>query len=180
MKGSIHLKYSVTIILSLVLLTCSKEIGELEEEFNLLESREIIISKIKSNDYDSYLKAFVDEAALYEIDLNYVYDGQINFYEDESPVDGWACWAWGRDRDQVLHVGINPDMFYDSTVTDYGRMWLIYHEFGHDIFNYRHTDPPAENNGDMMNPNSKRDSTKEEFMNVAEKMFLRFKSENTN
>ena len=177
MKTRVLLK---SIVLFLLMSACSKENSDAGEEVDLLGSRDKIISKIKSDDYDSYLTAFVDEAALYEIDLNYVFDGDITFYEDESPVEGWACWAWGRDRDEVLHVGINPEMFYDQTVTDYGRMWLIYHEFGHDIFNYRHTDPPAENNRDMMNPASKRDSTKEEFMNVAEKMFLRFKSENTN
>ena len=177
MKTRVFLK---SIVLFLLMSACSKENSDAGEEVDLLGSRDKIISKIKSDDYDSYLTAFVDEAELYEIDLNYVFDGDITFYEDESPVEGWACWAWGRDRDEVLHVGINPDMFYDQTVTDYGRMWLIYHEFGHDIFNYRHTDPPTENNGDMMNPASKRDSTKEEFMNVAEKMFLRFKSENTN
>lgn len=174
MKSRIFIK---TLILTLITTTCSKENSDAGDEVDLFSSRDKIISSIKSDDYDTYLTAFVNEAALYEINLNYVYDGQITFYEDESPVEGWACWAWGRDRDEVLHVGINPDMFYDSTVTDYGRMWLIYHEFGHDIFNYKHTDPPAENNGDMMNPASKRDSTKEEFMDVAEKMFLKYKTE---
>lgn len=140
--------------------------------------REGIVESIISDNYQTYLDAFINEALLYNIDLSYVLEGEVTFYEDESPVAGWACWAWGRGRDSVLHVGINPDMFYDETVTDYGRMWLMYHEFGHDIFNYRHRDPPVEDNGDMMNPASKRDSSLEEFMVVADKMFERYRSEN--
>lgn len=166
----------LSFLIFLLINNCSKE--EINSEETLIESRNRIISQIEYNDYQSYLTAFVDESALYGIDIKYVYDGEVTFYEGDSPVDGWACWAWGRDRDEVLHIGINPEMFYDETVTDHGRMWLMYHEFGHDIFNYRHTDPPAENNGDMMNPASKRDSNKDEFMIVAEKMFKKYKSEN--
>jgi len=41
-----------------LLVTCSKENSD---EFDLLQTRNNIISKIKSDNYDSYLKAFVDD-----------------------------------------------------------------------------------------------------------------------
>ena len=85
MKTRVLLK---SIVLFLLMSACSKENSDAGEEVDLLGSRDKIISKIKSDDYDSYLTAFVDEAALYEIDLNYVFDGDITFYEDES------SWIW--------------------------------------------------------------------------------------
>ena len=92
MKSRIFIK---TLILTLITTTCSKENSDTGDEVDLFSSRDKIISSIKSDDYDTYLTAFLDEAALYEIDFNYVFDGEITFYEDESPVEGWA---WGRDR----------------------------------------------------------------------------------
>lgn len=82
-------------LLFLCINACSKENSDTGDEVDLFSSRNKIISSIKSDDYDTYLTAFLDEAALYEIDFNYVFDGEITFYEDESPVEGWA---WGRDR----------------------------------------------------------------------------------
>jgi|AACY02.10.fsa_nt_gi hypothetical protein len=49
--------------LSIIIISCSKENDE--GELSLIKKRKEIISLIKSDDYDSYLTAFVDEAALY-------------------------------------------------------------------------------------------------------------------
>lgn len=143
------------------------------EEPTVEELRDIYYNgEFDGADYYNYFEIFMWEAQNYGIDLDYVREGEVIIEPRSHANKNWAAWAKERDNDEKVHIGIEPDLFFESTRTNRGRLFIMFHEFGHDIFNLEHDHIAdcAEFNS-IMNSCAKNDINPEIFKTLAHEFF---------
>lgn len=100
-----------------------------------------IYSKVNPLALNSYWKAFVKSAALYEVDLSDIED--VTFISEDLG-GSTAGVANGSCEDYVL-ISVDETVFRNLTQGE--QIFLMYHELGHDVFNASHE------GGGLMAPN---------------------------
>ena len=74
----------------------------------------------------------------------------------------------GYCNDERVNIGVLYDGWSDLNLIQ--RLWVMYHEFGHDVFKYEHSTDPA----DIMYPSSTRsDIDVNDFIRAKDRMFKR-------
>ena len=74
----------------------------------------------------------------------------------------------GYCNDERVNIGVLYDGWTDLNLIQ--RLWVMYHEFGHDVFKYEHSSDPA----DIMYPSSTRsDIDLNDFIRAKDRMFKR-------
>ncbi|MBC8397260.1 MAG: hypothetical protein H8E16_09210 [Flavobacteriales bacterium] len=74
----------------------------------------------------------------------------------------------GYCNDERVNIGVLYDGWSDLNLIQ--RLWVMYHEFGHDVFKYEHSNDPA----DIMYPSSTRsDIDLNDFIQAKDRMFKR-------
>ena len=74
----------------------------------------------------------------------------------------------GYCNDERVNIGVLYDGWSDLNLIQ--RLWVMYHEFGHDVFKYEHSTDPA----DIMYPSSTRsDIDLNDFIRAKDRMFKR-------
>jgi len=97
---------------------------------------------------EPYLESFVSLASLKGLDLSYVYESDITIVWEHAinPNRNNVATSYGRDKDKIIIV-VNKERFYSRT--EEGRKYVMFHEFGHDILNFKHLESPRRG---MMEP----------------------------
>ncbi len=90
---------------------------------------------------EQYLKSFIDLADLNGIDLSYIYNQDITIVWEAviNKNSTNVATAFGRDKDKIIIV-VNKERFMART--EQGRKYVMWHEFGHDILDFKHLDHP--------------------------------------
>ena len=88
---------------------------------------------------EGYLTSFVDLAKLKGIDLTYIYDQDITIKLVDYDVKTNVASSYGRNKDKII-ILVNKKRFMART--EEGRKYVMFHEFGHDILNFRHLEHP--------------------------------------
>tara|TARA_B100001057_G_scaffold435770_1_gene466342 strand:- start:6617 stop:7219 length:603 start_codon:yes stop_codon:yes gene_type:complete len=74
----------------------------------------------------------------------------------------------GYCNDERVNIGVLYDGWSDLNLIQ--RLWVMYHEFGHDVYKYEHSTDPA----DIMYPSSTRsDIDLNDFIRAKDRMFRR-------
>jgi hypothetical protein len=74
----------------------------------------------------------------------------------------------GYCNNSRVNVGVLYDEWYSKNLLQ--RLWIMYHEFGHDVYKYEHSTDPA----DIMYPSSTRgDITINDFIEAKDRMLKR-------
>ena len=86
---------------------------------------------------EPYLRSFVDIAALKGLDLSYVYDERITIVWEHSinKRSTNVATSFGRNNNGIAIV-VNKERFMART--DEGRKYVMWHELGHDVLNFKH------------------------------------------
>ena len=113
------------------------EVEEVTPDFN----NDSIYSKVNPLVLNSYWKAFVKSAALYDVDLSNIED--VTFIPEDLG-GSTAGVANGSCEDYVL-ISVDETVFRNLTIGE--QIFLMYHELGHDVFNASHA------GGGLMAPN---------------------------
>ena len=82
------------------------------------------------------LDIFVKRAAYLGLDLSYIYNHPIEFYSLGSDSSS-AGISNGYKKDDIIRIGFNYE--YRATEQPAGRLHTMFHELGHDILNYGHS-----------------------------------------
>ena len=135
----------ITLLLSITLFSCQKvddtDIIEEIEYVYIEKDKDILFCNGKSwcetidtmNDMNM-LDIFVKRAAYLGLDLSYIYNHPIEFLSE--PNNGYAGRAYGMYNDELIKIGF--DYVYRGTEKSAGRLHTMFHELGHDVFNYTH------------------------------------------
>ncbi len=120
-----------------------KDIYDYHSESNFLS--ESIYSQIDQDNPKSYLEAFIKDAERYGIDLSHVNPDELITDFWYGPTDQWGrnVLAWGSITcsDTENKIGYNYSSFKSDFLTDnrYGKLYVMYHEFGHTVLGLKHT-----------------------------------------
>jgi len=93
-----------------------------------------------------YLDRFVDLAKLRGIDVSDIYNHDIVIKFTDYDNKNHVATAYRRDKDGIFII-VHKDRFMNRT--EEGRKYVMWHEFGHDILNFKHLEHP---NRGMMEP----------------------------
>ena len=145
-----HLQKSfITVFSTLLLINCSSGDGDEELKGYLQEETVIpdydndpIYSKANARNLPSFWDIFVESAGLYGKDLSNITD--VEFVSEADLAGGTAARALGSCHDYVK-IQVDETVFRNLTLGE--QLFLMYHEFGHDVFNASH------DGGGLMAPN---------------------------
>jgi hypothetical protein len=122
-------------------------------------------------DYAAYLSKKIEEAFLNkEFDKVDIYgNSQIDINQQISskfsPLDkGTIAVTLGMNNDEKIEIVVNPDEW--KNYSNAKRLYVLYHELGHDIFNLNHG-----NGGKMMYNYADKDVTWKDFVDDRKTMF---------
>jgi hypothetical protein len=90
----------------------------------------------------TYWDIFVQSAAMYGVDISNITD--VEFVSEADLAGGTAARALGSCHDYVK-IQVDETVFRNLTMGE--QLFLMYHEFGHDVFNASH------DGGGLMAPN---------------------------
>tara|TARA_B110000014_G_C20046333_1_gene544100 strand:+ start:514 stop:1095 length:582 start_codon:yes stop_codon:yes gene_type:complete len=80
---------------------------------------------------------------------------------------GYSTYA-GYCNSEAVNIGVIEDYWIDYT--EIQKLWLMYHEFGHDVYRYRHSTDPT----DIMYPSVARSDVKiNDFIRAKERFLKR-------
>ena len=102
------------------------------------------ISELNPFDLKSYSEFFGNDLLVFHNAkvssklFGWLGDGYLSFKRLDSDVLGLAN---GMKNNCIEKISINPSRWNKST--DFERLWTIYHEIAHDIYNIEHNDPNA-------------------------------------
>lgn len=134
-----------------------------------------------SDSIQSYLDMFVEDALInHQLDLSWVYNRIIKFefktraeveilYPNEDSSRTLA-YTTARNKDNI-HVVVVIDDWY--SYSNAGRAAVLYHEFGHDIFNFPHG-----TGGPIMNPSGRTNYSAYELYILKSRLFESYKELN--
>ena len=180
-------KYILLIIVFSVffIYSCSKRekyenliTGEQEEEEPQLESC-VDYTSVDPDSLESYWKLFVEDVKCSRGGPNYdEINKTVTLYfivptaetiASGVTVDhaGYSTYA-GYCNSEAVNIGVIEDYWIDYTEVQ--KLWLMYHEFGHDVYRYRHSTDPS----DIMYPSVARSDVKiNDFIRAKEKFLKR-------
>ena len=87
-----------------------------------------------------YLDSFVNIAKLKGIDLSYIYEGNIKIFYTNNDTKKRVATSYGRNKDNEIIITVYKPRFMART--EEGRKYVMFHEFGHDILNFKHLEHP--------------------------------------
>tara|TARA_B100001057_G_scaffold429595_1_gene455775 strand:+ start:36 stop:644 length:609 start_codon:yes stop_codon:yes gene_type:complete len=117
--------------------------GYLQEENTVPDyDNDPIYSKANPKNLPTFWDIFVESAALYGKDLSNITD--VEFISEADLAGGTAARALGSCHDYVK-IQVDETVFRNLTLGE--QLFLMYHEFGHDVFNASH------DGGGLMAPN---------------------------
>lgn len=172
------------LIIVLFLIKCSSEDNlEIlaEEEEEILEAQIsscVDYTNVDSSDLMSYWNLFVEDVKCSRGGPDY---GEINTivnlkFDIQTPEEfasgvspdhaGYSTFAGYCNREAVI-IGVILNFWEDYT--EIQQLWLMYHEFGHDVYKYEH----SQNRTDIMYPSIPRGDTKINDFIKAKNRFLR-------
>ncbi len=149
---------------------------EVEEEKQLYSC--VDYTKVDSSDLMTYWNIFVEDVKCSRGGPDY---GEINTtvnikFDIQTPEEfasgvtpdhaGYSTFAGYCSRDAVV-IGVLQNYWEDYT--EIQQLWLMYHEFGHDVYKYRH----STNRSDIMYPSVTRGDTRINDFIEAKDRFLR-------
>ena len=137
------------LIVSLLFVQCSGA-GDDDEAKGYIQEESIIPDYdndpiyIQANpkNLPTYWDIFVQSAAMYGVDISNITD--VEFVSEADLAGGTAARALGSCHDYVK-IQVDETVFRNLTMGE--QLFLMYHEFGHDVFNASH------DGGGLMAPN---------------------------
>lgn len=153
----------------------------LAEEEEILEAQIsscVDYTNVDSSDLMSYWNLFVEDVKCSRGGPDY---GEINTivnlkFDIQTPEEfasgvspdhaGYSTFAGYCNREAVI-IGVILNFWEDYT--EIQQLWLMYHEFGHDVYKYEH----SQNRTDIMYPSIPRGDTKINDFIKAKNRFLR-------
>lgn len=169
-----------TYILFFIILGCTPE-TILEEVLVPIEIPEPTIDELRDTyyngefdgaDYNEYLRIFMWEAKNYGLDLDYILEYPIIIEPRTHQNPNFVAWAKERDNDEKIHIGINTKLFFSVSRSNRGRLYIMFHEFGHDILNLPHfSTNTCSNITHLMNPCGRNDIDVDEFKQLVKELF---------
>ena len=137
------------LIVSLLFVQCSGA-GDDDEAKGYIQEESIIPDYdndpiyIQANpkNLPTYWDIFVQSAAMYGVDISNITD--VEFVSEADLAGGTAARALGSCHDYVK-IQVDETIFRNLTMGE--QLFLMYHEFGHDVFNASH------DGGGLMAPN---------------------------
>ena len=172
------------LIIVLFLIKCSSEdnleiLAEEEEEIVEAQISSCVdYTNVDSSDLMSYWNLFVEDVKCSRGGPDY---GEINTivnlkFDIQTPEEfasgvspdhaGYSTFAGYCNREAVI-IGVILNFWEDYT--EIQQLWLMYHEFGHDVYKYEH----SQNRTDIMYPSIPRGDTKINDFIKAKNRFLR-------
>ena len=172
------------LIIVLFLIKCSSEDNSeilAEEEEEIVEAQIsscVDYTNVDSSDLMSYWNLFVEDVKCSRGGPDY---GEINTivnlkFDIQTPEEfasgvspdhaGYSTFAGYCNREAVI-IGVILNFWEDYT--EIQQLWLMYHEFGHDVYKYEH----SQNRTDIMYPSIPRGDTKINDFIKAKNRFLR-------
>jgi len=170
------------ISISIFFWSCSKK--EKNEEIILAEEEEeelpscVDYTSVDPNNLESYWELFVEDVKCSRGGPNYdeINKTVILYFivptaetvASGVTVDhaGYSTYA-GYCNSEAVNIGVIEDYWIDYTEVQ--KLWLIYHEFGHDVYRYRHSSNPK----DIMYPSVARSDVKINDFIRAKELFLK-------
>ena len=152
------------------------EILEEQEEEQLYSC--VDYSTVDSNDLMSYWNIFVEDVKCSRggpdfgnlntsVTLKFDIQTPEEFASGVTPDHaGYSTFA-GYCNSEMVVIGVLKNYWEDYT--EIQQLWLMYHEFGHDVYRYRH----SSNRDDIMYPSVTRGDTKINAFIEAKNRFLR-------
>ena len=173
----------IFLIIVLFLIKCSSEdnLEILAEEEEIVEAQIsscVDYTNVDSSDLMSYWNLFVEDVKCSRGGPDY---GEINTivnlkFDIQTPEEfasgvspdhaGYSTFAGYCNREAVI-IGVILNFWEDYT--EIQQLWLMYHEFGHDVYKYEH----SQNRTDIMYPSIPRGDTKINDFIKAKNRFLR-------
>ena len=109
-------------------------------------------AKRVTDDINIWLSVFVQDAErVAGLDLSYVFDGEVILIPSSEIPNAIGGFSWSMCDDKKVQIGVQDYILNSSLPNikdeDTGRskfsfstrIWVYYHEFGHDILNLLHT-----------------------------------------
>ena len=97
-----------------------------------------VFNAIHKNNPRTYIDAFIAAAKDYDIDLSHLDMDKVYTTYTTFDDDSIIALAAGMDEDCEVNIGISLKKWNNST--EFERMYIMFHELAHDIFNIRHSD----------------------------------------
>jgi hypothetical protein len=123
-------------------------------------------------DYYVYFEIFMWEAKNYGLDLDYTLEYPIIIEPRTHQNPNFVAWAKERDNDEKIHIGINTELFFSASRSNRARLYIMFHELGHDILNLPHLPTNSCSNiTHIMNPCGRNDIDTNEFKQLVKELF---------
>ena len=117
----------------------------------------------------AYLDMFIEEASMHGIDLSHLKDGKVEMYfVDTWELNNYSGVSMGYGVDDVIRIYINRNGW--SYRDDIDRKFLLFHELGHDVFNFKHNKNELMEPGTLSLDNSQAEAIFAEFWEDAKKI----------
>lgn len=84
---------------------------------------------------EQHLTSFVALAKLKGIDLSYIYEKDITIRFTDAENQNHVATSFGCNKDKII-IMVHRKRFYSRT--EEGQKYVMYHEFGHDILDFKH------------------------------------------
>ena len=177
------LKVLLTVSIYLIFLGCAKnslvyEIAPDKKLFSCVNYDKLADPNFDSDNLYAFWDIFVADAKCSmssspdydklntDVDIFYEYESDALFASGE--VLDYGAYAATSCDDSRVRVGIA--FRYWSDINIWQKLGLMYHEFGHDVYRYRHSSDPK----DIMYPSVARSDVKiNDFIRAKEKFFKR-------
>ncbi|MGA1770965.1 MAG: hypothetical protein ACO39T_01665 [Flavobacteriaceae bacterium] len=169
-------------LLGLMVIGCAKEESK-EEEQEIIEEEPQLASCVDYTDVDdqdlmSYWNLFVADvkcsrggpdygASHTAVSIRFVVQTPQQQASGVTPDHAGFSTYNGYCFSDIVDIGVIKDYWEDYTPVQ--QLWLMYHEFGHDVYKYEHSSNPS----DIMWPSITRSDTKINDFIRAKERFLR-------
>jgi len=169
-------------LLGLMVIGCAKEESK-EEEQEIIEEEPQLASCVDYTDVDdqdlmSYWNLFVADvkcsrggpdygASHTAVSIRFVIQTPQQQASGVTPDHAGFSTYNGYCFSDIVDIGVIKDYWEDYTPVQ--QLWLMYHEFGHDVYKYEHSTNPS----DIMWPSITRSDTKINDFIRAKERFLR-------
>jgi hypothetical protein len=175
------MKYIKTLLLFLILLSCSEEFEtpkEIVPEEALLSSC-VDYSVADEDNLLTYWNLFVADVKCSRggpdygvlnttVNIRFITPSAEEFASGITPDHAGYSTFYGYCNSDVVNIGVIKDYWEDYT--EIQKLWLMYHEFGHDVYKYEHSNLPT----DIMYPSVRRsDITMNDFIKAKDKFLKR-------
>ncbi|MDA0774453.1 MAG: hypothetical protein O3A16_06565 [Bacteroidetes bacterium] len=169
-------------LLGLMVIGCAKEESK-EEEQEIIEEEPQLASCVDYTDVDdqdlmTYWNLFVADvkcsrggpdygASHTAVSIRFVVQTPQQQASGVTPDHAGFSTYNGYCFSDIVDIGVIKDYWEDYTPVQ--QLWLMYHEFGHDVYKYEHSSNPS----DIMWPSITRSDTKINDFIRAKERFLR-------